>query len=105
MSGMILGILAGVLSSVLSGVILLVIRFGQKKAQEREKNKTLQDAQRDKTEILTLRCLKANSEVLEQLVRCVRGEKPNGELTSAYDYSIEVKHDLNDHLAEMGIKK
>lgn len=85
-----IGIFAGLFTSVMSGVILYAIKSGQKSAQDRE-------ADRDEREKLTLDAINAIFCVNKELVRCVRGEKPNGELTEAYEYEREVKHKIEEY--------
>jgi hypothetical protein len=95
MSMTFIGTLLGFLSSMLSGLVLMVIHNGQKKSKQREET-------RDRTHLLELKFLKANASVLEQLTRCVKGEKPNGELDAAYKYLCEIKHEFNDQLLKNG---
>ena len=89
--------LTALIPSVLCGIILLVIGYGQKKAQEREES-------RERRELLTLESLNANFKIDEQLARCIRGEKPNGDLTDALKYQKEIKHKLDDYIREQAAK-
>lgn len=79
--------------TVLSGIVMLKINKANKKADEVEHS-------RKERELLILRSLDANAAVSKELVRCVRGEKPNGELTEAFNYHQDVKHDLEDYMRE-----
>ncbi len=87
----IIGVGASVIAAVISGVILRKVDTAQKKNDKRE-------AERDEREELTLEALNATFCVNKELVRCVRGEKPNGELTKAFQYQQGVKHKIEDYL-------
>lgn len=93
----IIGALIGIVSSVLSGIILHVVKKNQKDNEERE-------ALRDRRSHLMLEAINANAGVSKELVRCVRGEKPNGELTEAFEYQTKVKHKLEDYIREVAAK-
>ena len=86
-----IGVGASVIAAVISGVILRKVDTAQKKNDKRE-------AERDEREELTLEALNATFCVNKELVRCVRGEKPNGELTEAFRYQQNVKHKIEDYL-------
>lgn len=79
--------------TVLSAAVLGIITAANKKAAKLEED-------RRKRELLILKSLDATAAVNKELVRCVRGEKPNGELTEAFDYHQRVKHDLEDYMRE-----
>ena len=68
----VIGAMVGIVSSVLSGIILHVVKKNQKANEKRE-------ALRDRRSHLMLEAINANAGVSKELVRCVRGEKPNGE--------------------------
>jgi len=87
-------IIAAAIPSILSGVVLIVINKTNIKNEHRE------DA-RKKENILILKSIDAIGTLSEQTARCLRGEKPNGELTAALEYRKKVKHDMEDHLMEV----
>ena len=86
-----IGITFNIIVAIISGVILRKLDKAQKKTDERE-------AEQDEREQLTLEALNATFSVNKELVRCVRGEKPNGELTEAFQYQQDVKHKIEDYL-------
>jgi len=87
-------IIIAVVPSILSGVILLALRQWNKKNEKRED-------MRKEEGILILRNIDAIGTLAEQTVRCIRGEKPNGELSAALDYRKKMKHELEDHLLKV----
>lgn len=86
----IIPIITGVLTSVLAAVILGIITRNQDEANKKEK-------EREERENLTLEALDANFSINKELTRCVRGEKPNGELTEAFEYMQDVKHRIAEY--------
>lgn len=88
--GTVIPIVTGVITSVLAAVILSVITKNQKEAEIKEK-------EREERENLTLESLDATFSICKELTRCVRGEKPNGELTEAFDYMQDVKHRIAEY--------
>jgi hypothetical protein len=90
-----IGIACSVIGSVLAGIILRKLSKAEVKEEKRE-------AERIEREELTLEALTATFSVSKELVRCVRGEKPNGELTDAFKYQTEVKHKIDDYLRKKG---
>ena len=86
-----IGIIFSVIAAIISGVILGKLDKAQKKSDERE-------AEQDEREQLTLEALNATFGVNKELVRCVRGEKPNGELTEAFRYQQDVQHKIENYL-------
>lgn len=83
----IIPIITGVITSVLAAVIISILTKNQKAAEVKE-------AEREEREDLTLEALDAIFSISKELTRCVRGEKPNGELTEAYDYLQDVKRKI-----------
>lgn len=83
----IIPIITGVITSVLAAVIISILKKNQKAAEVKE-------AEREEREDLTLEALDAIFSISKELTRCVRGEKPNGELTEAYDYLQDVKRKI-----------
>lgn len=92
------GIIIAIVPSVLSGIVMVKINKANKKAEQAEED-------RKKRELLILKSLDASASVSKELVRCVRGEKPNGELTEAFNYHQAVKHDLEDYMRERAAEK
>lgn len=90
-------ILIATVPSILSSIVLIVIKKGQEKAKERE------DA-RDNINVLILKNLDATGGVIKQLTRCVKGEKPNGDLEKAFEYQTKVRHELEQTLIKIGGK-
>ena len=94
--------LLGVLQASLSGIILIAIKSGQSKAKKRreeeEKLKIVLEEAKEQRTTLVLEGLNASFCVNKEVARCIRGERPNGELTSALDYQTEVKHKIEDFL-------
>lgn len=86
----VISIITGVITTVLAAVILSIITKNQNEAEEKEKD-------REERENLTLEALDANFSINKELTRCVRGEKPNGELTEAFDYMQDVKHRISEY--------
>jgi len=83
--------------TVLSAIVIAKITAANKKAEKAEED-------RRRRELLILKSLDATASVSKELVRCVRGEKPNGELTEAFDYHQNVKHEMEDYLRERASK-
>lgn len=90
---MVTEIIIAAVPSILSGIVIAKLSRANSKAEKLE-------ADRNKRELLILKSLDANAAVSKELVRCVRGEKPNGELTEAFNYHQDVKHDLEDYMRE-----
>lgn len=87
-------IIIAVVPSILSGTVLLAMKKWNKKSETR-------DNARRKEAILLLKNVDAIGTLAEQTARCLRGEKPNGELSAALDYRQKLKHELEDHLMEV----
>lgn len=77
--------------SILSGVVLFKIQTKNKKDEKSEE-------MRKEESFLIMKNIDAIGCLAEQTARCIRGEKPNGELTKALDYRSEQKHALKDYL-------
>ena len=90
---MVTEIIIAAVPSILSGIVIAKLSKANSKAEKLE-------ADRNKRELLILKSLDATASVQKELVRCVRGEKPNGELTEAFDYHTQVKHEFEDYMRE-----
>ena len=90
---MVTEIIIAAVPSILSGIVIAKLSKANSKAEKLE-------ADRNKRELLILKSLDATGSVVKELVRCVRGEKPNGELTEAFDYHTQVKYDFEDYMRE-----
>ena len=90
---MVAEIISAAVPSILSGIVIAKLSRANSKAEKLE-------ADRNKRELLILKSLDATASVQKELVRCVRGEKPNGELTEAFNYHTEVKHEFEDYMRE-----
>ena len=55
------------------------------------------EKEREERENLTLESLDATFSICKELTRCVRGEKPNGELTEAFEYMQDVKRRIAEY--------
>lgn len=87
-------IIAAVIPSVLSGAVLIVLNRVNKSNEKR-------DEARRKENILVLKNIDAVGCLAYQTARCLKGEKPNGDLTKAMEYREQQKHALEDHLMEV----
>ncbi|WP_027399108.1 hypothetical protein [Anaerovorax odorimutans] len=90
----ILQIAAITLPSVLSGLVLGKFQRWQTKGEENSK------LQR-KENFLIMKNIDAIGCLAEQTAKCLRGEKINGELTSALEYRKNMQHELEDHFMEV----
>ena len=90
---MITEIIIAAVPSILSAIVIAKLSDANHKSEKLE-------ADRNKRELLILKSLNATASVEKELVRCARGEKPNGKLTEAFDYHTEVKHELEDYMRE-----
>lgn len=90
---MITEIIIAAVPSILSAIVIAKLSDTNRKSEKLE-------ADRNKRELLILKSLNATASVEKELVRCARGEKPNGELTEAFNYHTEVKHELEDYMRE-----
>lgn len=90
-------ILLAILPSVISGIILGKFQSWQKRDAHMEEL-------RQKESFLIMKNIDAIGCLSEQTARCIRGEKPNGELTKALKYRKEQQHELEDHLMQVNAK-
>ena len=90
---MITEIIIAAVPSILSAIVIAKLSDANRKSEKLEED-------RNKRELLILKSLDATASVQKELVRCVRGEKPNGELTEAFNYHTEVKHELEGYMRE-----
>ncbi len=86
-----IGVAFSIAATIISGIILRKLDKAQKKSDKKE-------AEQEEREQLTLEAINATFCVNKELVRCVRGEKPNGELTEAFEYQQDVKHKIDEYL-------
>ena len=90
---MITEIIIAAVPSILSAIVIAKLSDANRKSEKLE-------ADRNKRELLILKSLDAITSDEKELVRCARGEKPNRELTEAFNYHTEVKHELEGYMRE-----
>lgn len=83
--------LTGLVSALISGILLANWNKARKAAEKRQTDRV-------ERENLTLKSLDAVMSVNKELVRCVQGKEPNGELTEAFDYETDVKHEIEKYM-------
>lgn len=87
-------IIFGVISSIFSGFALILIGRWLKKSDKLETN-------RREENVLILKNMDAIGCLAYQTARCLKGEKPNGDLDAAMQYREAQKHAMEDHLMKV----
>lgn len=87
-------IIISAIPSIISGVVLFKLNRTANKSDAREQARVQEN-------ILILGNLDAIGGLAEQTARCLKGEKPNGDLDAAIDYRKKLKHDLEAHLIKV----
>lgn len=87
-------IVLGTISSIFSALVLLFIAWWKAKSDKK-------DALARKENVLILKNIDAVGCLAYQTARCLKGEKPNGDLDRAMEYRELQKHAMEDHLMEV----
>lgn len=87
-----------VIVALVPSILMLVINHRLNKMAKRSE---AFEAMRQKESFLIMKNIDAIGCLSVQTARCLKGEKPNGELDEALKYQQSQKHDLEDYLMNL----